>query len=256
MCLLLIAIESHPVYKLVLAANRDEYYDRQTAPACFWDDPTALLAGRDLREGGTWLGVTTKGKIAGITNYRDPASKIDFAPSRGMLTVNFLKGNLSPADYFDSLARKANKYNGFNLILGDINGMFWYSNRAGRVRRLSAGIWGLSNHLLDTQWPKVTRAKKAFEKQLLEKGEFSPETTFQILFDQSVADDCDLPDTGVKLEWERVLSSIFISSPTYGTRSSTLLLIDRHDHVTFIERSYNSMPDKAKTVRYEFPVEY
>jgi len=255
MCLILFAIQSHPDYKLVIAANRDEFYERPTAPAAFWDDEPGLLAGRDLRAGGTWLGITTKGRIAAITNYRDPSSIKSNAPSRGSLVTGFLSGRQSPAEYLEGLKKKAHEYNGFNLIVGEKHELYWYSNRGQGIRGISSGIYGLSNHLLDSPWPKVTRGKKMFRRLLSEEKDPVPKAFFSMLADRSIPDDGSLPDTGVGLEWERMLSPIFITSPAYGTRSSTLLFIDHYDGVTFIERTFNSSPAHAVTVKHEFRIQ-
>ncbi len=254
MCLILIAVDVHPRFRLVAAANRDEFYARPTAPAAFWKDRPGLLAGRDLKAGGTWLGITRTGRFAAVTNYRDPASFREKAPSRGRLVTGFLTGDESPQACIDALAPSAGRYNGFNLILGEGRDVFWYSNRGGTGRRLAPGIYGLSNRLLDTPWPKVRRAKKMFREALSAGGDMDPEALFRVLADRTRPPDRDLPDTGMGIEWERILSPVFISSPTYGTRSSTLLFIDRKDRVTFLERTFNSDPDHASTVRYEFRI--
>jgi uncharacterized protein with NRDE domain len=255
MCLIILALKSHPSYKLIFAANRDEYYDRPSAPAAFWKEAPGLIAGRDLRAGGTWLGITTRGKITAITNYRDPLTHKTHAPSRGLLVTGFLLGDESPAAYFEMLDQKAGEYNGFNLIAGEKDELYWYSNRGDGPRKLKPGIYGVSNRFLDTPWPKVTRAKEAFQKVISNDKYPDPEAIFHLLADRSPADDKDLPDTGVGIEWERILSSIFITSPVYGTRSSSILLIDMNDRVTFIERTFNSNPEHATTLKYEFNIE-
>jgi uncharacterized protein with NRDE domain len=255
MCLLLIALNRHPAYPLVLLANRDEYYDRPSAPAYFWEEEPSVLAGKDLRAGGAWLGITRKGRIAAITNYRDPASIKQGAPSRGRLVKNFLVGQESPSEYLKKLHEEADRFNGFNLIIGDKDQLCWYSNRSQGVHPLSAGIHGLSNHLLDTPWPKVAESKDALAHLLSDQEDPSPEDLFRILTDRTIADDQYLPDTGVGLDWERILSPIFIVSPTYGTRSSTIVLIDAQDHVTFIEKTFNSDLDHATSVEYTFKID-
>ena len=259
MCLIVLALKKHPRYKLIIAANRDEFYDRPTAAADFWKDNPELLAGRDLQAGGTWLGITRRGRIAAITNYRDPDSLKTQAssqvPSRGKLVSNFLISTASTDAYLNDVIQKADQYNGFNLILGVMDDLYWYSNHGGKARKLSAGIHGLSNHFLDTPWPKVIRAKEAMGRVVSQGKDLIPEEVFHVLIDGVLPDDKRLPDTGVGLEWERVLSPVFISSPVYGTRSSTIIFIDMKDHVTFIERTYNSDPDHSKTVKYEFQIE-
>lgn len=254
MCLVFFHYDTHPAYRLIVAANRDEFYDRPTAPAVFWDDSPDLLAGRDLKEGGTWLGITRTGRMAALTNYRDPHSQKEDAPSRGMIISDFLRGREGPLDYLQKLARNADQYNHFSLILGDRFNLYFFSSRGGILRSLSPGMYGLSNHLLNTHWPKVERGKKALESLLSKEKRPSPEAIFDILMDRSRADDKLLPDTGVGLEWERILSAIFIISPGYGTRSSTVLMIDREDNVTFVERVFDSEPDSPETTRYEFKI--
>ena len=253
MCLLLIALRSNPSYKLVITGNRDEYYDRPTAQARFWKDAPELLAGRDLRAGGTWFGVTGQGRIAALTNYRDPASVKCHTPSRGELVSNFLLSREHPAEYLDRLIQQADQYNGFNLIVGKRDDLYWYSNMGGTRTKLAPGIYGLSNHLLDTPWPKVVSCKKALSELLSEGKNISPQDLFSILSNRSVPANETLPDTGIGIEWERILSSPFISSPTYGTRSSTALLITANDQVTFTEKNYD--PGLApSTTQYEFQI--
>ena len=255
MCLLLMALNTHPAYRLILLANRDEYYDRQTSPAAFWHESPFLLAGKDLQGGGTWLGITRNGRIAAVTNYRDPSSIKEGAPSRGRLVSKFLLGQQGPLEYLDKLDQKAGKYNGFNLIVGEKGQSYWYSNRGDGVHALPAGIYGLSNHLLDTPWPKVAKSKDTLAHLLSEQETPSLEELFRILADHTIADDEHLPDTGVSLEWERIFSPIFIVSPTYGTRSSTVLLIDVQDRVTFVEKTFNSDLDHPTSVEYKFEVD-
>ena len=161
MCLILFGLKSHPKYGLVIAANRDEYYERPTAPAAFWEDVPDLLAGRDLRAGGTWLGITIKGRIAAITNYRDPGFIISNAPSRGKLVSDFLLGKEVPLEYLGKLEQKANQYNGFSLIVGQKDDLCWFSNREDQPHHIEPGIHGLSNRFLDTPWPKVTQGRDA-----------------------------------------------------------------------------------------------
>jgi uncharacterized protein with NRDE domain len=255
MCLLLLAVQKHPDYALVLAANRDEYYDRPTAPAAFWDEAPHLLAGKDLRAGGTWLGITKNGRIAAITNYRDPASIKTNAPSRGKLVSGFLLGQENPEHFFERLAQEKDRYNGFNLIIGENDRLYWFSNRGDGLRKLSPGVYGLSNRLLDTPWPKLTRSKEALVRLISEEKNPSQDDLFQMLLDPTVAGDDQLPDTGVGIKWERILSPIFITSPTYGTRSSTIILIDRQNRVTFTEKTFNSDPQNATSVEHEFQIQ-
>jgi uncharacterized protein with NRDE domain len=246
MCLILFAWKMDENFQLVLAANRDEFYERPSVPAAFWEDAPDLLAGRELREGGTWLGITTKGRLAALTNYRDPVSLKVGVPSRGRLVSDYLRGREIPEAYLRRIAPDADRFNGFNLLVGDPGSLFCYSNRGAR-ERLGPGIYGLSNRLLDTPWPKVERGKTALSALLEEKKGLSPERLFALLADRTRPPDNRLPDTGVGLAWERVLSPLFIESPVYGTRSSTVLLIDQRGEVTFAERVFNGGGDPRTT---------
>jgi len=236
MCLILFAYHQHPRYPLILAANRDEYFQRPSAPANFWAEYPDLLAGKDLAEGGTWLGVTRQGRLAVITNYRDGQPGTTFTRSRGKLTLDYLTAVTAPRDYLQQLHCHRTQYNGFNLLVGDCQELYYYSNRQGDIRALKPGIYGLSNHLLNTPWPKVKAGRDSL-RQAIEK---LPDTSALWSFLQSPnqAPDHQLPDTGVPLEWERLLSAAFIDSDDYGTRASTLLLIDNEGEVSFTELSY------------------
>ena len=239
---------------MILAANRDEFYERPSAPADFWEDQPQVLAGRDLKEGGTWLGITKNGKFAAITNYRDPASWKNDAPSRGKLVSRYISGNQNADNYLKKISSKVDKYNGFNLLLGDDNDLFVFSNR-GEKQKLKSGIYGLSNHLLNTPWPKVTRSKKMLKAALDKKGADLEEALFDMLADRHFPPDSKLPATGIGLEWERMLSSIFINSPIYGTRSSTILLIGKNKRVRFVEKVFDGNPEPWITSRFSFITE-
>lgn len=241
MCLILFAYNVHPEFRLVVAANRDEFYDRPTASLDFWDDKPEILAGKDLKSGGTWMGVTRSGRFAAITNFRDPESVITNAPSRGHLVVDFLNDTVTPSGYLKTLSENGRRYNGFNLIIGDGNGLFYYSNRQPVIQKIDPGIHGLSNRFLDTPWPKVTAGKTGFEKAVL-KSEIQPEMILDFLADTHRYPDKQLPDTGVGIEKERMLSPIFIKSNVYGTRLSSVILVEKSGKTTFIERSFRSPP--------------
>ena len=251
MCLILFAYKFHPSYNLILAANRDEFYERPSAAADFWEDAQQVLAGRDLQEGGTWMGIDRAGRFAAITNYRDPASWKSNAPSRGGLVSGYLCGNQSIEDYLDKISRQAQLYNGYNLIAGDRRGLFAYSNR-GERQKLKPGIYGLSNHLLNTPWPKVFRGKKLLKTALDKKGAELEDALFALLVDRKIPADNKLPDTGIGLEWERVLSSIFITSPIYGTRSSTIVLIAKNGRVKFVEKVFDGQPQEWVTSSFMY----
>lgn len=246
MCLILLAWRAHPDYPLVVAANRDEFFARPTAPAAWWEDAPRLLAGRDLQSGGTWLGVSAAGRFAALTNFRDPARVQPDAPSRGELVSDFLRTNASPADYTGQIERKAAAYNGFNLLYSDGTSLHYYSNCGEGRGELAPGIYGLSNHLLDTPWPKVARGKSALAAAL---GTLpARERLFALLRDDATAREDELPRTGVSLEWERLLSAAFVRSAAYGTRSSTVLLRDRAGRLEFEERSFDAQACMAGRV--------
>ena len=248
MCLILVAWRAHPDYPLVVAANRDEFYRRRTASADFWTESPQVLAGRDLEAGGTWLGITRTGRFAGLTNFRDPGSHRADAPSRGKLVADFLTGNAGIDAYLDSLEAAA--YNGFNLLLGDGNRLVAFSNVTGERHELAPGVYGLSNALLDTPWPKVGAGKTALTDAL---APLPDETAlFHLLRDDSVHPDHVLPATGVPLEWERLLSAAFIRSPGYGTRCSTIVKVGSDGAATFDERSWQPGGQAGERRRYRF----
>jgi uncharacterized protein with NRDE domain len=238
MCLILFAYRVHPRVKLLLAANRDEFYARPTVPAAFWTDAPEILAGRDLQGGGTWLGVTRQGRFAAITNYRDPHDIRSDAPSRGELISAFLRSWESPQEYLHSLTRRGPDYNGFNLLVGDRHELWYYSNQADDPQQVEPGIHGLSNHLLNTPWPKVERGRRELGKLLATHEEPTTTALFELLANRTRAADSDLPNTGVSLEWERKLSSLFIESPGYGTRSSTILRITGTGELRLAEKTW------------------
>jgi len=255
MCLVLFAYDAHPRYRLVLAANRDELYARPTAPAAFWDDAPELLAGRDLREGGTWLGVTRGGRFAAVTNFRDPAAQRPGAPSRGALVAGYLRSRGGPLEYLAGLAPLASAYNGFNLLVGDGRSLAWFSNRHPAFRILPPGVYGLSNHLLDTPWPKVARGKADLRQALEGPPDELEASLFATLALRDPAPDAALPETGVGAELERALSAAFIVTPEYGTRSSTVLLIGRDGGVSLVERTGAGGAEGTTEVRHRFPLD-
>lgn len=240
MCIIFIAFEVRKDYPLILAANRDEFYDRPTATAGWWEDAPGIFAGQDLVGGGTWLGVTKSGRFAAVTNYRDPAGNIGIF-SRGDLVANFLKGERPAREYIEHVKTCAEEFSGFNLLVGEMNErcqeLFYFSNREGQIIKLGAGIYGLSNQLLDSPWPKVAVGKKGFER-LIRKSEFDKEEFFSLLAQPGLAPDETLPDTGVGLDIERVLSAIFIKTPGYGTRCSTVLTFDHELKFELDERVF------------------
>jgi uncharacterized protein with NRDE domain len=247
MCLILLAIDQRPGYPWIIAANRDEFRDRPTAPLGWWTDHPQVLAGRDLTAGGTWMGITREGRFAAVTNYREARSAYQRSPSRGILVSDFLTGDMSPGAYLEHIATQSQRYNGFNLVLGDTSrGLFYYGNRDNKAGSpnhpapvpLSTGIYGLSNHHLDTPWPKVKSGKRRFAHCLTKASdEGLTEALFDVLADRTQPDDADLPNTGVGLTWERILAPLFINSPQYGTRSCSLVWLDHQARLTVVERT-------------------
>jgi len=249
MCLIVLAWLTQAPYRLIVAANRDEYFLRPAAPAGFWDDHPGVLAGRDLEAGGTWLGITLGGRFAALTNYRNPADKKTGAPSRGALVSEFLTGKAAPREYVRELEKRGSEYNGFGLLVGDAGSMYFLSNRGGHAARVEPGVRGLSNHLLDTPWPKVEKGKARLAAQL--DRPFDAEAAFALLDDTERAPEGDLPSTGVSLELEERLSAIRIPAVGgYGTRCSTVLALGMDGKIEFHERSYREDGSVSGTVGY------
>ncbi len=240
MCVIYFAYRQHPEFPLILLANRDEFYERPTAKAEFWEDAPQIFAGRDLVHGGTWLGITKTGRFAAVTNYRDPSAERGKI-SRGELVGDFLKNAESVEDYLQKIKNRAADFSGFNLLVGETNANFqtlgYYSNREDKIKILAPGIYGLSNHLLDTPWRKVQKGKAELSG-ILRSGKFENDKFFEILSDKTLADDAELPDTGIGFEREKLLSAIFIETPIYGTRSSSLVLIDKNFKISLDEHSF------------------
>lgn len=250
MCLIVFALECHPRYALVLGANRDEYHDREAVPARFWSEAPHLLAGRDLQAGGTWMGVTTGGRLAAVTNYRDMRLQVVNPPSRGELVASFLKDEKSDAAEFrHTLQRDGNSYDGFNLIYGTCRELHYFTNRGGSSGPVQPGIHALSNHLLDSPWPKVTAAKKRLQT-ILQSETIDPDTIIEALSDPEPFDRDLLPDTGIGPERERLLSPLFIAGPVYGTRSTTVIMVTRDGRATFIEKSHARL--SSSPARFDF----
>jgi uncharacterized protein with NRDE domain len=238
LCLIAIAWQARADLPLVVAANRDEWRERPAQPAHWWPDHPDLLAGRDLQAGGTWMGATRDGRFAAVTNFRDPSDKRTTAKSRGSLVTEFLAGADSPKAFLGSLASRAREYNGFNLIVGDATGLWYYGSREGEARAIEPGVHALSNHLLDEPWPKVERARRAM-LDAIARPDPAPDL-FELLSDGHAAPDASLPDTGVGLAWERRLASPLITGVDYGTRASTVMSVWASGEVAFEERTRNA----------------
>lgn len=239
MCLITFAERDHPKYSLILAANRDEFYNRPTRKAQFWIEEgyPNILAGKDLEAGGTWMGIHKNKKWAALTNYRDPSQLKINAPSRGDLVLDFLKSEQSAQEFIAKVQNKSSLYNGFNILLGDAEGILHFSNHNNTITSVTTGVHGLSNALLDTPWPKLELAKSGL-KQIIKSNQVEPNRLFDILKDDTKAEDSKLPQTGIPSHLEKAISSIFIKTEGYGTRCSTLLLIHKNGTIEFIERRY------------------
>lgn len=254
MCIIFFSYQQHPDFPFVVAANRDEFYKRPTAPAAFWEDHPNVLAGRDLEQMGTWMGITRTGRFAALTNYRDPLQNVPGKRTRGELVGEFLIGEEQPLEYLKKVQADSEQYNGFNLLVGDVKQLYYYSSQLKEIEKVPPGIYGLSNAALNTPWPKVLRGRKRV-LEIFEKEEFEFESLFTLLTDVEKAPDEELPDTGVGKDWERMLSSVFIQSQHYGTRSSTVLCINGRDHVTFTERTYNGDGQTYQEAQFSFDIE-
>lgn len=254
MCLIVFSYKQHSKYPLIFAANRDEPYERPTRSAQYWDTHPTILAGKDLKAGGTWMGVNKKGKFSAITNYRDPNIQKDNPPSRGQLVLDFLKSDTAPPTYLANLQPRADQFMGFNLLAGSLDELNYYSNQQNEVLFLDEGLYGLSNHLLETPWPKVRRAKQNLES-IMQDQKIAPAPLFDLLADDQEAPEEELPNTGIPNDVEKKVSPIFIKSDGYGTRCSTVLLIDHHGEVTFVERRFKaSTMDVDEENHYEFSI--
>lgn len=254
MCLMVFGWRSHPDYPLVVVANRDEFYARATRSAHFWADHPDVFAGRDLEaaDRGTWMGIHRSGRFAAVTNFRemDLNETASTTHSRGELTARFLCADVALDNYLQTVQSEGKRYKGFNLLLRDQNQMVHVSNRSTAPRVLDAGIYGLSNGSLDANWPKVQRAKSAL--QLALSRPFSAESLLLLLNDRTPAADTDLPDTGIDIESERLLSSCFIHSSHYGTRATSVLLVHTNGTTEFIEQNWNERGEATARERLSF----
>ena len=240
MCLLVLAWAAHPRYQLVVAANRDEYHERPAAPLAKWPEPPGILAGRDLRAAGTWLGLDPARRFGVVTNFRELQSPRPAAPSRGGLIPRYLSGSQGARQFFAQLEPAASEYSGFNLLLTDAASLWYGSNRAAAfARELPPGVYGLSNELLDTPWPKLSRVKARFREWLADPAG-SASGLFALLADRTQAADAPEQTGGLPREWQRILSAPFVVNPAYGTRCSTVLLLEPGGGLILAERRFDS----------------
>lgn len=253
MCLLTFAWKTHPQYKLIFASNRDEFYKRNTAPAQFWNDNEHILAGKDLEAGGTWMGMNKNGRFTALTNYRDIANIKTDAPSRGMLTLDYLQGNSLPKKHLENIFDGIEAYNGFNLLAGDTEELYYLSNYENKVRKLEPGIYALSNALLDSDWFKVQRLKNKFS-DMVKNNNTETAALLELMRDPTKANEEEVQRTGLPLDKEIMLSPMFIESPKYGTCSSAVILMDYNNEVSFSERIYNTANSQITEQNFSFKI--
>jgi uncharacterized protein with NRDE domain len=252
MCLILVAWRSTGEFPCVIAANRDEFHARSAEAAHWWPTQPQILAGRDLQAGGTWLGMTRSGRFAALTNYRGPEQRKPDMPSRGTLVTSILQSDAGVSEILNHLHQEGSAYNGFNLLFSDGKRLAIYESMPGVGRELGPGIYGLSNHLLDTPWPKVQTAKSRLSAALSELP--NTDSALALLRDEELAPDEHLPKTGMSVAWERLLSSAFIRSPTYGTRCSTVVQVDREGRTCFDEWTWDAAGRQTAKVNIEFKI--
>jgi uncharacterized protein with NRDE domain len=252
MCLILFALHQHEDYPLIVIANRDEYYARPTLSAHWWSDVPDIFAGRDLEASGTWMGVNKKGRFAAVTNVRESAAYGPARLSRGKLTRDFLSAYESAETYLQSIESSADDYAGFNLLVGDSTGLYFYSNRNPGIRCIPPGIYGISNGLFDEAWPKLSSGKQALAATLKTSAESEP--LMQILTDNTIAIDERLPETGVPVKIERLLSSRFIHSTDYGTRACSIVKFNNSGQIIFIEHNYDYAGRTDDSITEEFQI--
>lgn len=255
MCVLFVAYQQHDQFPLVIAANRDEAYARPALQAHYWEDEPQILAGRDVKLKGTWLGINQSGKFAALTNVRGQEVPVKEWKSRGWIVSDYLKSDLTAKQQILTLQRSKEDYPGYNVILADRHSLWYYSNIEDKPLQLPPGLYGISNHHLNTPWPKVVRGKSMLKESLSPSVSRAAleEQLWELLASEYRAPDHELPDTGVGLEWERILSPIFIQSEQYGTRCSTIITVDSQNHMIFAERTYQPKV-KQTEVRYSLSI--
>jgi uncharacterized protein with NRDE domain len=253
---MVLALNRHRDLPFVLAGNRDEFHARPTLAAHRWADRPGIVGGRDVEKGGTWLGIAEHGAFATVTNYRDPARRIPDARSRGLLVSDFLGDPTRPTalQYVGDRVAEGDRHDGFNLIAADASGV-WYGSNRGGLRRLGDGLHALSNHLVDTPWPKAERLRANAARVLDQPGASLVDALFEALADRTPVSDADLPRTGISIDWERRLSTAFIVSPDYGTRSSSVVTMNRDALLRLEERSFDAHGAETGRVVIDVPLD-
>ena len=251
MCLILLAWNAQREYPLILAANRDEFFARATQAAEPWPESQAVVGGRDLEKGGSWLAVSASGRLAAVTNFRDGAVRRGGQRSRGLLVNDFVLSDLDPRSFLADVRARRDVYDGFNLLVAADGSLLHYSNVSDEITAVAAGVHGVSNHLLDSPWPKVERGKQALGRLLDGRRDALAAGLFDALADTHSPPDDELPSTGVSPEWERALGRAFIHTPGYGTRASTVVLMERSGKLTFMERNFAASGAPAETRAFQ-----
>lgn len=252
MCILFVAVNQHKDYPLIIAANRDEFFSRGTAESHLWDGEQGIIAGKDLQAGGTWMGINKQGYLASLTNVRDPKRICPNAITRGELVVNYLQ---QPSPYYRRiLSSQKNNYNGFNLLFGKWNQLAVYNNHLDEIQQLTTGYYGLSNASLNSPWPKINKGVGKLEEYCQDGHDINPDKLFTLLLDKTLAADEELPQTGIPIDWERRLSSIFILGDEYGTRSSTVLKVDKQQNVAWYEKTYDNTATCTSSQSFHFSI--
>jgi uncharacterized protein with NRDE domain len=253
MCILFVAVNQHKDYPLIIAANRDEFFNRGTSESHIWDSEHGIIAGKDLQAGGTWMGINKNGYVASLTNVRDPQKIQADAVTRGKLVSHYLQ---QPEDgYHQTLSSNKDIFNGYNLLFGKWNNLSVYNNHLDQLQQLTDGYYGLSNASLDSPWPKINKGVSKLEEYCQDGHDVNPEILFTLLLDKSLAADQDLPKTGIPIDWERRLSSIFILGDEYGTRSSTVLKVDKQQNVQWYERTYDNTARCTSSQSFNFIID-
>lgn len=255
MCILFIAVNKHPEFPLIIAANRDEFYKRPTTSSHFWDTTPQVLAGVDEEAGGTWMGINEQGYLSALTNIRAPELQKADAISRGFLVKDYLLSMPTNHEFEEQLHTSKDNYNGYNLLYGHWKDLHVYNNFEDRSQPLTSGFYGLSNANLNSPWPKINRGVQALESYCQSHNTLVAEELFALLRDDTKAEDHLLPETGVPYEWEKHLSSIFINIPEYGTRSSTILTVSKESDVNWQERTFNQNGVLISEQHYQFQMD-
>ena len=249
MCLIVIAFQVDANHPLIISANRDEFHARPTQDAGWWSDEPNILGGRDLQAGGTWLAVHRSGRFAAVTNYRDAYPSRIGLRSRGHLVTEFLQSDASPADYLESI--RGPDYSGFNLFVSDGTSLAYLSNRDGDTRLLSPGVYGLSNATLDTTWEKVERSKIRLQK-LLDDDAVNETSLLRLLADRDKGPTNEVRSERLPFAKAHAITAPFIVLAKYGTRCSTVVMADRNNRWSFLERRFDARGDKTGDSQYSF----